>query len=569
MKFSQLFCPTLKDNPNDAEVLSHRLMIRAGLIQKVSSGIYSLLPLGLKIIRKFETIVREEMNRVGAQEVLMPMVIPSQLWKDSGRWEKYGPELCRLNDRHDNEYCLGPTHEEVVTDMIKQGLKSYRQLPQTLYQIQTKFRDEIRPRFGLMRGREFGMKDAYSFHDSLDSLKTTYESMRLAYEAIFQRCELRFKMVQADNGSIGGDSSAEFMVLSDTGEDTIVQCDSCGYAANIELALSGELSNSRDSVNELDIEKVHTPDIKTIEENISFLQVTADQCVKTLVYETSDSLVAVVLRGNDVLSEPKLKKALGSDICELASPDKVNEFIGAPIGFVGPVNLPEKCLVIADHHVDTDDLLVCGANEKDFHFKNAKLGRDFNISQFYDIREVQNEDACHCGRGKYVQMKGIEVGHIFQLGNTYSNAMGAKYLDEQGKSQFYEMGCYGIGIGRTVAAAIEQFSDEKGIVWPVSLAPFEVNIIIANHKDAQLVDAAQVLYEQCLSAGIDAILDDRSVKIGFKFKDSELIGFPYQVVVGKHFNETREVEIAHRQTGEKQLVSSDSAIDHLKKLICR
>ncbi len=556
MKYSSLFISTLKESPKDAEVISHQLMLRAGLIRKVGSGIYSYTPLGLKIIRKFETIVREEMNKTGAQEVLLPNVVPSDLWKQSGRWDKYGKELLRLKDRHDNEFCFGPTHEEVITELAKGFIRSYRQLPVNLYQIQTKFRDEIRPRFGLMRGREFIMKDAYSFHKNADELDRTYTDMKNAYKAIFSRCGLQFKMVKADSGAIGGDVSAEFMVTADTGEDAILECLHCDYGANVEAAESA-VTEVTEPQTSLPVENMSTPHQKTIADVSAFLSIPPQQFLKTLVYQADGKPVAVVLRGDYDVNEIKLKKNIGCEHLILMKDTDVLALTGVPVGFLGPIGLTVPCLF--DHSVLSVTDGVAGANQADMHAIHVVPGRDFKVDSTVDIREVKTGDYCPtCLKQNQFNplrtIRGIEVGHIFKLGTTYSKAMDAVFLDENGKTNPMIMGCYGIGIGRTVAAAIEQNHDEKGIIWPEPLAPFKAVIILTSVQDETLRSAAESLYERLLKKGLDILFDERNDSVGVKFKDAELLGIPYQIVVGKSYQAEKMVELKSRKTGQSRKV---------------
>ncbi len=551
MKFSNLLVPTLKEDPKDAEVISHKLMTRAGMIRKTASGIYTLLPLGLKIIRKFEQIVREELNSIGAQEILMPAVIPADLWIESGRWDLYGKELLRIKDRNGKEFCFGPTHEEVVTDIARTFIKSYRQLPVTFYQIQTKFRDEIRPRFGLMRCREFGMKDAYSFSATPESLDAIYEDMRAAYCRIFERCGLKFKMVAADSGAIGGSVSAEFMVTAETGEDAIIECTSCDYAANIEAAES-RLPATPTAEN-TPIEKVDTPGAGTIDEVSTFLKVPSHAQLKTLIYSADNQWVALVVRGDHELNVPKAKRALGCDILVPADEAAVRGATGANFGSIGPVGLTFR--IVIDRDAAAMPTAIAGANENGFHLKGIVPSRDLKNALIADIRNAMTSEPCvRCTAGTYRKTRGIEVGHIFKLGDKYSKAMSANILDANGKSVTMIMGCYGIGIGRTVAAAIEQQNDESGIIWPAALAPFTVDVISTSLKDASIVRAADQLYADLLNAGIDVLYDDRDMGPGMKFKDADLIGIPFQVIVGKSFLTDGTIEIKKRATGERSAV---------------
>jgi len=565
MKFSQFFINTLKETPKDAEVISHQLMIRAGMIKKVAAGLYSLTPLGLKVVRKFESIVREEMNRSGALEVLLPMVTPAELWQESGRWEKYGKELLRFTDRHTNEFCLGPTHEEVITDLVRHFVKSYKQMPINLYQIQTKFRDEIRPRFGLMRGREFIMKDAYSFHTNTESLAKTYEVMKDTYKRIFNRCGLQFKVVKADSGSIGGDTSAEFMVTASTGEDGIVECQSCDYAANVEAAES--FTHPPLSRKPLPpFERVETPKKTSIKDVSAFLNIPEQDCIKACIYTADGNTVMALVRGNDEINEIKLKHVL--NVQNLALTDaKTNPHI--KFGYVGPVQFEGALRIVADLGIQQVEQGLVGANAYNFHFKGVVPDRDFNVDQYADIRNVQENDPCPlCKTGKLRGIRGIEVGHIFQLGTTYSKALKATFQNADKGDDIITMGCYGIGIGRTVAAAIEQNHDSYGIKWPLALAPFEVVLVVTNTSEEKLSKAASSLYELCLEKSVDVLLDDRDdVSAGFKFKDADLIGIPIQIIFGKQLLENDLVEIKLRQTGEMLKVPVQDVFETLKNYL--
>lgn len=552
MRYSQYFIPTLKETPADAEVISHQLMLRAGLIRKVASGIYNYLPLGLRTIRKVERIVRDEMDRAGAIEILMPMANPAELWQESGRWEKYGKELLRFKDRKEAEFCMGPTHEEVVTDIVRREVRSYRQLPLNLYQIQTKFRDEIRPRFGLMRGREFIMKDAYSFDVNEAGAVVSYEKMYQAYRRIFERCGLNFRAVEADSGAIGGNYSHEFMVLADSGEDAIVSCNACQYAANIEKAEARPLSTPEHS-EPRPLEKVVTPGQRSIEEVSTFLKIAASETLKTLIFVADGEPVAVLLRGDHELNEIKLLKVLGASELALADDVLVNKVTGAPSGFAGPMGLSVR--VVADLAVEGLRNIVVGANALDLHLKNVNPGRDFTPSLYADLRNVVHGDLCpRCAAGVLEMWRGVEVGHVFKLGTRYSEAMKASFLDNDGKEQFVYMGCYGIGIGRTAAAAIEQNHDAKGIIWPMAIAPFEVIITMVNPNDEPTRSAAEALYAVLVALGIDVLLDDRDERAGSKFADAELIGIPLRVTVGSRGVKEGILELQERRSGEKELV---------------
>lgn len=568
MLYSRYFIPTIKETPSDAEVISHQLMLRAGMIRKLASGIYNYLPLGLRSIRKFESIVREEMNKADAIEMLMPSVQPAELWQESGRWAFYGKELLRFKDRKEAEFCMGPTHEEVITDMVRREIKSYRQMPINFYQIQTKFRDEIRPRFGLMRGREFIMKDAYSFDVDSSAADLSYNKMFNAYMRIFERCGLNFRAVEADTGSIGGSSSHEFMVLADSGEDAIVSCSECRYAANIEKAESPLFTVSCDTGSKA-MQKVSTPEMKTIAEVAAFLNVAADTTVKALVY-TSDKgeLAMALLRGDHELNELKLKNHLGWDEIEMATEEQIFACTGSPAGFLGPIGLTKDIPVIADRVIQGMSNVVLGANENDHHYTHADTSRDFAVTGFVDIRTVAAGDACpRCQSGKLEMWRGIEVGHVFKLGTKYSSALNATYLDANGREQIIFMGCYGIGIGRTVAAAIEQNHDENGIIFPVALAPFHCSVVAINTKDSGVMAAAEEIYFCLEKLGIEVLFDDRDERPGVKFKDNDLIGIPIRIVVGSKGLAEGKVEVKIRTTGEVLSLSLGEVAATVKHLI--
>jgi prolyl-tRNA synthetase len=548
MRYSGMFLPTEREVPSDAELISHQLMIRAGLMRKLTSGIYSYLPLGYRVIRKFEQIVREEMNRAGAQEVFLPMVQPAELWRESGRWVHYGKELLRFRDRHDRECCLGPTHEEVITDMVRNEIKTYRQLPRNLYQIQTKFRDEIRPRFGVMRCREFGMKDAYSFDADEAGAEVSYRKMFDAYQRIFTRCGLNFRPVEADSGSIGGRYSHEFMVMANSGEDAICHCSACDYAANLEKAEIARPVGCETAVSTFDIEEVKTPRVRTIEEVCGFLQVTPDAVVKTLIFSADDTPVAILIRGDQEVNEIKVKNFIGCNSLELADDAMIKKVTGSPRGFVGAVGIQAR--VIADYSLLGMSDCIMGANREDYHLRHVKPGRDFTIADYADLRIIRESDPCpRCG-GEIRFARGIEVGHIFKLGTKYSKAMKAVFLDQSGKEKIMVMGCYGIGIGRTVASAIEQNHDADGIVWPMPLAPYAVIITPVNMNEKILADAAEELYRILTEQGVEVILDDRDERAGVKFKDADLIGIPYRVTVGSKQLAEGKMEIKTRRSGE-------------------
>lgn len=549
MRFSKFFIPTLKEAPAEAEIISHKLMLRAGMIRKLASGIYSYLPLGLMASRKVENIIREEINRVGAQELLLPMVQPAELWQMSGRWHQYGRELLRLKDRHDRDHCLGPTHEEVITNLVRYEVRSYRDLPLNFYQIETKFRDEIRPRFGLMRCREFVMKDGYSFDVDDEAAERTYELMYEAYERIFNRCGLTFKVVEAETGAIGGSFSHEFMALSEIGEDTIVYCKHCSYAANIERAEGKDVKFPEEK--QRPIEEVYTPGYKTVEEITLYLNVKPKRIVKTILYLSDGKPLAVLVRGDHEINEAKLSRLLGCESLTMIPPTVVEEITGADVGFAGPIGLNIK--VVADKTIKDITNFISGANKTDYHLMNINLGRDFEADLFGDIRFVTEGDVCpKCG-GQLVFKRGIEVGHVFKLGTKYSQALKATYLDEKGKEQYMIMGCYGIGVGRTLAAIIEQNHDEHGIIFPFSVAPFCIYLLPIDLKKPKIASAAERVYQTLKDRGLEVFYDDRDVSPGVKFKDADLIGFPIRITLGKYLKENK-VEVRLRRSGETRIV---------------
>jgi len=549
MRQSQLLIPTLREDPGEAEIVSHRLMLRAGMIRKVAAGIYTYLPLGLRVIRKVERIIREELNKAGAQEVLMPIASPAELWLETGRWDFYGKELFRFKDRHERDFCLGPTHEEVITDLVRREVRSYRQLPANFYQIQTKFRDEIRPRFGLMRGREFIMKDAYSFDADEAGAKESYRKMYEAYKTVFSRCGLTFRPVEADTGLIGGTSSHEFMVLADTGEEGIAVCDACDYAANVERAelvgAGGASAGPPPAIKEK--RRVPTPGKKTVEEVTAFLKVPATRLVKTLLYRADGKTVAVLIRGDHEVNEIKLKKTLGATDLVMVDAATVEKLTGAPVGFAGPIGLKEVPL-IADLSVRGLVNVVVGGNAADTHWVDATPGRDFTPDRYADVRSAVVGDACpRCTKPLRI-VRGIEVGHVFMLGTKYSEKMKALYLDKQGQERMMVMGCYGIGVGRTAAAAIEQNHDAKGVIWPAPIAPFHVHVLPLADK-GKVLEAAIALETEFEKAGIEVLVDDRDERPGVKFNDADLIGCPYQVVIGEKNFSQGLVELKERRTG--------------------
>ena len=568
MRSSQVFVATQKETPADAEIISHQLMLRAGLIRRLASGLYTWLPMGLKVLRKAEAIVREEMANAGAQELLMPSIQPSELWQESQRWEKYGPELLRITDRHDREFCYGPTHEEVITDLVRQEIRSYKQLPITFYQIQTKFRDEIRPRFGLMRAREFLMKDAYSFHLDTDSLQQTYDDMFAAYSRIFERMGLDFRPVQADTGSIGGDASHEFHVLASSGEDAIAFSNQSQYASNVELAEAVAPAGDRPAPTRV-MTIVDTPKQHTIEQVCEFMKVTPQQCVKTLLVKGNEegSVVALVLRGNHELNDIKAEKhPLIATPLTFATPEQVTEACGANIGSIGPVGLTIPVIVdrAAAHIAD----FVCGANQNEQHLSGVNWSRDLPEPETADLRNVVAGDASPDGKGVLNIVRGIEVGHIFQLGDNYSEKLNANVLAESGKSQILTMGCYGIGVSRVVAAAIEQNHDDRGIIWPLALAPFQVVLVPINaHKSARLREAAEAMYQTLVNAGFDILLDDRGQRPGVAFADMDLIGIPHRLILGERGLDEGNVEYKRRADGHSTKFAIDDVLVELQQLM--
>ncbi len=562
MRFSRYFIPTYRETPSDAEAVSHRLMLRAGMIRQITTGIYTYLPIGLRCVKKVEQIVREEMNRAGAIELLMPLFQPAELWKESGRWDFYGKELLRFKDRYGRDACLGPTHEEVITYIVKNEIRSYRQLPVNFYQIQIKFRDEIRPRFGIMRCREFIMKDAYSFDADEEGAEKSYKLMMETYNRIFRRCGFRFNMVEADTGTIGGSYSHEFMVLADTGEDQLVVCPRCGYSANVEKAetVEGEISFFSE---ELPLQEVETPGIKTVQEVCSFLGISPDRLVKTLICLVDGEPVAVLIRGDHELNETKLKNLFDAEKVELADEETVKEITGASPGFSGPVGLNIK--IVADLAVKGMRNFVTGANKEDRHFKNVNIGRDFEVDLFADLRFITKKDRCPRCKSELEFKRGIEVGHIFKLGTKYSKAMNAKFTDRDGKEKYFVMGCYGIGIGRCVAAAIEQNHDEKGIIFPISIAPFEVIVVPVLMNEKKVIEEAERIYHKLMENGVDVLIDDRNERAGVKFNDADLIGVPIRVTLGKRYLTEGKLDIKIRSEEKSFEVSADQALETIIK----
>lgn len=549
MRFSQYFAPTLKEAPADAEVISHKLLVRAGMIRRLTSGIYNYLPLGLRSLRKIENIVREEMNKAGSLELLMPTVQPADLWQESGRWDHYGKELLRFKDRHERDYCLGPTHEEVITDLVRKEIKSYRQMPLNMYQIQTKFRDEIRPRFGLMRGREFIMKDAYSFDRDDAGSEKSYKLMFEAYLGIFKRLALKFRPVEADSGSIGGSFSHEFMVLADTGEDVIAACTACPYAANVERAVV-RIDAIRETTEPPAYRTVDTPGQHTVDDVAAFLKVSPQAIVKTILLNADGRPVAALIRGDRELNIPKVKNLLGAADIAFATPEEVTSWTGAPVGFAGPAGLSVS-RIVADNELALREGWVTGANEADRHLVNVSLTRDATVTEYADIRNIAEDDGCPLCGGKVEFPRGIEVGHIFKLGDKYSKALRAVYLDENGKEQLVVMGCYGIGISRILAACIEQNNDEGGIVFPPPVAPYEVVLLNLDPRNGEVSAKAEDLRALLERTGLEVLLDDRDERPGVKFKDADLIGLPIQLVVGGRSLARGVIEAKDRRTNEK------------------
>jgi prolyl-tRNA synthetase len=563
MRVSRFLLSTVKETPSDAEVISHQLMLRAGMIRKLAAGLYTWLPLGLRVLRKVEAIVREEMDRAGALEVLMPAVQPAELWQESGRWEQYGPELLRLKDRHDREFCFGPTHEEVITDLIRREIRSYKQLPSNFYQIQTKFRDETRPRFGVMRAREFIMKDAYSFHLDQASLQETYDLIHQTYTRIFTRLGLEFRPVEADTGSIGGRYSHEFHVLADSGEDAIAFCDSCNYAANVEMATSRLPAPAHEAPREK--EKVSTPGIRTVDEQAQMLGISFERIVKSVVVIADDKPAVFFIGGGDELNTIKAARALGATNLRMAEVAEVFAATGAPVGFVGPLGLPAGLTVMVDQQAAQTRNFSSGANELDYHWINLNWGEDLVLPPVADLRTVRAGEQCLRCEGRLAIRRGIEVGHIFQLGDKYSKALNATCLDEQGRSIVMTMGCYGIGVSRIVASAIEQNNDDKGIIWPDAIAPFQVALLPMNmHKSQRIRDAADALYSELQAAGIEVLYDDRKERAGVMFTDMELIGIPHRLVLGESKLDEGVIEYKGRRDAESQNIPLIQAVEFIK-----
>ena len=566
MRLSQYFMPTLRENPAEAEVVSHKLLLRAGFIRKSASGVYTYLPLAQRVLKKIMQIIREEMDRQGGQEVMLPILQPAELWLETGRWHVYGPELFKLKDRHDRDFCLGPTHEEIITDLVRGEVKSYKELPILLYQIQNKYRDEKRPRFGLMRGREFIMKDLYSFDRDEEGLEISYRKMYEAYSNVFTRCGLKFRAVEADAGAIGGSSTHEFMVLANSGEAVVAYCpdDNCGYAANLEKAETQVTPELIGATGELT--KVATPGVKTVDEVSAFLGVLPKQILKSVLFRADDGYVLAVVRGDREVNEIKVKNQIDCLVLELATPQEVEKVLGAEYGSVGPVGA--KIPVIADLEVKYVLNAVTGANETGYHFTGVNPERDFpGTVKYADIRLVEEGEPCpKCGKS-LVFARGIEVGQIFKLKDKYSKKMGAVYLDENGQQKPIIMGCYGIGVTRTMAAAVEQNYDEDGIIWPAAIAPFEIIVVPVSNKDEQQVKMAEEVYASLVKAGFDVVIDDRDERPGVKFKDADLIGIPLRITVGKRTVNEGVYEVKIRKTREDKILTRENLVEGLRELL--
>ena len=562
MLYSNLGLSTIKENPSDAEIVSHQLMLRAGLIRKLSSGLFTWMPIGLRVLRKIEAIVREEMNQAGAQEILMPAIQPSELWQESGRWNEYGSLLLRIKDRHEREYCFGPTHEEVVTDIARRELKSHKQLPINLYQIQTKFRDEIRPRFGVMRAREFLMKDAYSFHLNQESLEDGYQSMHKAYSSAFKKMGLEFRIVDADSGEIGGNRSQEFHVIADSGEDALVYCDEEDYASNIELAPITK-KQIKAKASQKNKEKKLTPETKDINALCAFLDIKPEQTIKTLILKGENGLIALVLRGDHQLNMIKASKIQGiSRPPVMATETEIKNATGLDLGYLGPINLDLP--VFVDHAVAEMSNIVCGANEKNHHYINVNFIKDLNNPDTYDLRNVVNGDPSPGGKGKLKITRGIEVGHIFQLGTKYSEKLKATVQDKDGCDIPLSMGCYGIGISRIVAAAIEQNHDDHGIKWPETIAPFRLIIIPINmNKSERVKIKAMELYKEAVNRDIEVLLDDRKIRPGIQFADAELIGIPHRIIISEKGIDSNQLEYRHRNNKDSEMISQNQLFEKI------
>ncbi|GEN54111.1 proline--tRNA ligase [Halobacillus faecis] len=562
MRQSHMLIPTLKENPADAEIKSHQLLVRAGYIRQIASGIYSFLPIGRRVLSKVENIVREEMEKIGAHEMAMPALEPSELWKETGRWTTFGSELMRLNDRHNREFALGATHEEVITSLVRHEVKSYKQLPLTVFQIQNKFRDEARPRFGLLRGREFLMKDAYSFNESYESLDETYDKMFEAYSNVFRRCGLNFRAVIADSGAMGGKDTHEFMVLSEVGEDVIAYSDTSRYAANIEMApvvATYEKSQATPQA----LEKIETPGQKTMKDVAEFLGHDLKEGIKSILFQVDEKFVLALTRGDHEVNDVKLKNLYDADMVELASEEDTKRLLGSGFGSLGPIGVPEEVEVVADHAVEAMVNVSCGANEEGWHFKNATPERDFEVKSYADLRFIEEGDPSPDGEGIIKFARGIEVGHVFKLGEFYSERMNATFLNDQGKAKTMIMGSYGIGVSRTLAAIVEQYHDERGITWPKNIAPYQVHLLSLNPKKDEQKELADQIYDTLLDAGIEVLYDDRKERAGVKFADSDLFGVPVRITVGKRAGEG-VVEVKERATGDQNELETSEVLEYIK-----
>jgi prolyl-tRNA synthetase len=558
MKYSEMFVPTLRSTPAEAEIVSHQLLLRAGFIRKSAAGIYTYLPFAQRVLKKIQDIIRDEMNKAGGQELLLPIIQPAELWLETGRWHVYGEEMFRLKDRHNRDFCLGPTHEEIITDLVRGEVNSYRQLPLLLYQIQNKYRDEKRPRFGLMRGREFIMKDLYSFDKDEEGLAVSYQKMYNAYSNIFSRCGLKFRPVEADSGAIGGNASHEFMVLAENGEAEIVYCNECDYAANIEIAPCKPAEKNNCPLK--DLEKVHTPNAKTIDQITEFLKVSPQECIKTLFYQADEQVIAVLIRGDRSINEIKVQKVHPCYNLELASEEVIQKITGCNPGYVGPIgdlNIP----IYADLEVQALANAVCGANEEEYHWINVNPDRDFKVNGYFDLRFIQPGEPCPKCNKRLELARGIEVGQVFKLGTKYSEALNATYLDEKGQENLLIMGCYGIGVTRTMAACVEQNYDEHGIIWPKTIAPYHVIIVPISAKEPEQMNIAENLYNKLIAAGVEVILDDRNERPGVKFKDADLIGFPVRLTIGKKSVTEGLVEFKLRTEKEAVDIALDEIIE--------
>jgi len=565
MRVTQIYAPTLREVPAEAELISHQFMLRAGLMRRAASGVYTYLPLGVRVLQKIMSIIREELNKAGGQEVMLPIIQPAELWQESGRWNDYGDEMFRLKDRHDREFCLGPTHEEIVTALVRADVRSYKQLPLMLYQIQNKYRDEIRPRFGVIRSREFIMKDLYSFDRDEEGLDQSYQAMYDAYTRIFTRCGLETRPVEADTGAIGGDNSHEFMVLGDAGEDLVVYCQDCDYAANVEQAECAPYE--AESGEMLSLEEIATPNVTTIDKLVELLGIEGSRLIKTMIYLADDQPIAVLVSGDNNINEIKLKKVLKCENLVLADSRTIEEVTGAPVGFAGPIGL--EIPIVADYSVIGLVNAVAGANKKDAHIANVNINRDYKAAVTADIREAREGDKCvRCG-GTLTSARGTEVGQVFKLGTRYSQTLKANFVDENGKEQPIIMGCYGIGVSRTMAAIIEQHHDEDGICWPVSVAPYHVIIVPVSYKDTEQREAAEKLYNELTQAGVEVILDDRDERPGVKFKDADLIGYPVRITVGPRQLKEGNVELYIRSSKTQVVIPISEVEQQVKSILIR